>query len=582
MNVTECKAKKGSKLKAQKHIYSCPVRQMFTRFKHANPDTACSLSMFYKCKPFYVLPASNREMESCLCGKCLNPHSLYNSLKRCVKDLPASLSDYLTMYFQCQRDTNIDFPDISCINGNCKNGCQILNESNTDQFSSTKHVSYYQFESKDEFYFDKNGKRCVYKRIARQDYSKPVKDVYNLLMASAKNYLTHRYNVLTDRIYWQCYLADTKDAVVWMDYSMNIKLTERDQVQSAHFSGRQQTLHDSLIDDQGKHTYIYHLSDDTTHDSVMTKRIIEEIIISHPEIIRSGVLQLRSDNCAAQYKSRFVFKALLELAAKYKIRINWFFGEAGHGRGLIDAMAWFGCKGPLRKEIITSGSWFANANEMYSYLQRFFASDDSKEYHLLSNEENAKIRSYGREERVVEGCKSAHVMSFFADGEMVKKWTSVKSFIDELNGSPTALVEEHDDSEEDLDYAECGEMVDQVWEGSVELMDLYGLIDIGSCVAIRSQPNNLELFHVMKVLSKGIASENMIDQSGEHSVLKNEPYLCGVWVAFMKDTRKYAQFKESKTSAEALIHISEVFSTNLALNEKMQMDISDYHMLACA
>ena len=105
------------------------------------------------------------------------------------------------MYFQWQRDTNIDFPDISCINGNCKNGCQILYESNTDQFNSTKNVLYYQFESKDEFHFDKNGKRCVYKRIARQDYANHAKDVYNLLMASAKNYLTHLYNVLTDRIY---------------------------------------------------------------------------------------------------------------------------------------------------------------------------------------------------------------------------------------------------------------------------------------------------------------------------------------------------------------------------------------------
>ena len=55
-----------------------------------------------------------------------------------------------------------------------------------------------------------------------------------------------------------------------MDYFQNIKLTEKNQVQSAHFSGKQQTLHDSLMQNKGHHDYVHHLSNDTNHDSVMT------------------------------------------------------------------------------------------------------------------------------------------------------------------------------------------------------------------------------------------------------------------------------------------------------------------------
>ena len=112
-----------------------------------------------------------------------------------------------------------------------------------------------------------------------------------------------------------------------MDYSHNIKLTEKNQVQSAHFSGKQQTFHDSLIQNKGHHHYVYHFSNNTNHDSVMTEAILNDLIANYPEIIESGIPILRSDNCATLYKSRFVFKALMELAKKYNIQIIFFYGE---------------------------------------------------------------------------------------------------------------------------------------------------------------------------------------------------------------------------------------------------------------
>ena len=95
-----------------------------------------------------------------------------------------------------------------------------------------------------------------------------------------------------------------------MDYSQNIKLVEKDQVQSAHFSGKQQTLHDTLISYKGTNQYVYHLSNDTNHDSGMATEIVESTISHHPEIKETGTLNLRLDNCSTQYKSRFVFHSL--------------------------------------------------------------------------------------------------------------------------------------------------------------------------------------------------------------------------------------------------------------------------------
>ena len=85
----------------------------------------------------------------------------------------------------------------------------------------------------------------------------------------------------------------------------------------------------------------------------MTFSILEDLVENHPEIISTGTLVLRSDNCSCQYKSKYVFQKMKELANKYNITIIWVYGEAGHGRGLIDAMSCFRCKCPLCAGIIT-------------------------------------------------------------------------------------------------------------------------------------------------------------------------------------------------------------------------------------
>ena len=84
---------------------------------------------------------------------------------------------------------------------------------------------------------------------------------------------------------------------------------------------------------------------------------------------------------------------------------------------------------------------------------------------------------------------------------------------------------------------------------------------------------------VMMVQDKHIAKENIADLSEEHCILKGELYLVGKWFSFQKETSKFACFKKSKNTELALIHIQEVFSTNLEINDNHQMDIANYRML---
>ena len=111
-----------------------------------------------------------------------------------------------------------------------------------------KKVSLYQFEPVIQSYFDCRGEKKEHKSTTCKDYyDVPLKKVYQLLMNCVQDYLRHRYYVTSDKVYWGKFLAETNKHIIWLDYSMNMKWTPKCEVQSAHFFGRQHTLHNALI-----------------------------------------------------------------------------------------------------------------------------------------------------------------------------------------------------------------------------------------------------------------------------------------------------------------------------------------------
>ena len=74
--------------------------------------------------------------------------------------------------------------------------------------------------------------------MGRIDKYAPLIDAYKLLQRRASDYLIHRYHVSCDTIYWKKFLEETDEYVLWLDYSMNIKLTPKTEAQSAHYSGK--------------------------------------------------------------------------------------------------------------------------------------------------------------------------------------------------------------------------------------------------------------------------------------------------------------------------------------------------------
>ena len=99
-----------------------------------------------------------------------------------------------------------------------------------------------------------------------------------------------------------------------LDFSENLAMKPKFEIQEAHFSGKQYTLHCGIVE-PGERKYVYHRCDDTTHGATFVHFVLEDIFESRNGK-KKNVL-IKTDNAPTQYKNKYVFKSFQSLANKY-------------------------------------------------------------------------------------------------------------------------------------------------------------------------------------------------------------------------------------------------------------------------
>ena len=99
-----------------------------------------------------------------------------------------------------------------------------------------------------------------------------------------------------------------------------------------------------------------------------------------------------------------------ELAKKFNITVAWSYGEAKHGKALVDAMSSIDCKQPIKHAIVTDDRWFKNAlQQMVSYLEEYFKCDSSKEHHYIDVALLAEAHKPKLTEHRIKPCRKLHL-----------------------------------------------------------------------------------------------------------------------------------------------------------------------------
>ena len=83
-----------------------------------------------------------------------------------------------------------------------------------------------------------------------------------------------------------------------LDFSENLALNPKHEVQDAHFSGKHYSLHCSIVE-PGENKYVYHLSDDTNDDPVFVNEVLEDIFKRWN--IKDEIIIIKSDNAPTRY-----------------------------------------------------------------------------------------------------------------------------------------------------------------------------------------------------------------------------------------------------------------------------------------
>ena len=194
-----------------------------------------------------------------------------------------------------------------------------------------------------------------------------------------------------------------------LDFSQNLALRPKDEVQSADFSGKQFILQCSIVNPVNNR-YHFHLSDDTNHDGVFVDHVIRDIIAKYD--IKNEDLWIQSDNASSQYKNKYSFALLKKLASEFNLRIIRTYGAGVHGKGAIDGMSSFGIKNVLRKDIVTHNVFFNKSEEVVEYLQ--IKCPQFSCTHLPSDEV-VKSRIENSESLIIKDCMKQHLMVFTAN-----------------------------------------------------------------------------------------------------------------------------------------------------------------------
>ena len=129
-------------------------------------------------------------------------------------------------------------------------------------------------------YTKKDGTSVEYKTVTRVNYLEPIKNIYQRVLDSGNAYLKHRTCVDNCSSVFPLMKESYNGKYIELDFSQNLALRPKDEVQSALFSGKQFTLHYSIVNPVHSR-YHFHLSDDTTHYPVFVDHVLRNIIIKY-------------------------------------------------------------------------------------------------------------------------------------------------------------------------------------------------------------------------------------------------------------------------------------------------------------
>ena len=356
----------------QTKVLTKTMLDLFYEFHAFHPNQKVSLTTFKRRRPNHVALSSSRKFLQCLCEKCTNVMLLMSVLNPFLKKKSddKALTEKVTNADDLVQKTVCENVTRACLKRECER-CGIDNFISSVKMQISEHLSE-QREWKRWEKSERSKKDLVRKK-------NPVIDIVDMLSMDLNGLAKHIKVAQWQRHQYQMFSRGVPKGhvVLTVDFAENYLCKYQDEIQSAHWSYRQVSVHPcvfffpcsesdcSKVDTE----YVVFLSDDIKHDASFTKHVFDHCI-QYAKSKNAVSLHIYSDGCGSQYKSKTTFFHLTQLQRKHSdIKITRHFFGSNHGKSLCDS-----CGGVVKNSAtraVSSGEFeIQSAREMLDFCNQ--------------------------------------------------------------------------------------------------------------------------------------------------------------------------------------------------------------------
>lgn len=323
----------GSKLKLQKRHLFMTVGECYQMFKVEHPECTgnVGLSKFASLRPKNVLLTSDMPHNVCGC-------KYHNNIILLLESLHQKFPEIIPLYSSEFIDSCVcDATNEECMSENCEN-CRdgkLFHANITDKIGEAaldEELKWFQWRQDEQTYLSKAEAQGSVQEALDALSSQLPKFMWHVFIKrkQAKSYEEHKAFAQA---------PDSQCCLLQMDFAENYTVSHQDEIQSAHWKQRQITVYTVML--YHRHTIISRViaSDCRDHEkrsvAAFTASTLESIKRELPTVTN---VVIWTDGPSSQYKNKFIFVLVAELAKVYNLQLSWNYFATSHGKGPNDAL----------------------------------------------------------------------------------------------------------------------------------------------------------------------------------------------------------------------------------------------------
>ncbi|CAF1545908.1 unnamed protein product, partial [Didymodactylos carnosus] len=313
----------GTKTSYQKRILINNLRESYELFKEENKNVDLSRSAFADLRPPFVVPKAALTHRICVCKYHENTNLLLKSLEKCVTGKVCSCLKTFTEALVCNSENQ------ECMFSQCPL-CDSFFHERVEQkvIDGSLQIKWFQW-------VNENGK------AEKKEFSGSVDQALQLLQSKVEYFKFHVYVKRAQSKNFEKLKSEVtlKKIVCQVDFSANWEMKEQDETQSGYWNSKSLSVFTAYVWSESGGVAFSLPSQDLTHDKFVVNSALE-LIINHVKTLFPDLEEVDffSDGAASQFKQRFHFRNIIQLASNFKIHLRWHFFATSHGKGTVDAI----------------------------------------------------------------------------------------------------------------------------------------------------------------------------------------------------------------------------------------------------